>query len=621
MTDKVSYRIDYTKVDSDLEDFPVDIWITTDTVPASMFNSFFTNDTFDPTEFKVINPETDAELYTEISYYDYSSKEMMLHVKVPDVYSDKYSYVDIVPTITGSNIYVSETDTWQETTTVSGDDFTGDDIDFDHTLWFMRKAFYRDEDYIRIYNNKLKFNIENTTDDQGMWFYSTLRFFGNFDVRVDFEFIGAGSRWAQRMDMFTTEMNAYIGRYNIFADGYYRSEITGETLVHGGPNDSSGKFRIARVGTTLTTYYWGGSSWVNYVESTSCPLTEFRVLLSVNTWHNATSLGSTFDNFTFTADTVKYQPSSTVWDEHYKAVYHMSQDPSAGTNSILDSTYNGWNSSPYGSMTSLDVVDGSIGKALDFDGLDDYIDIGYPLYMGNPDLHQTIEFVSNNDGVMVGTERTSSATGDSQLSVGSNGTLVYRIDNSTSAPHTEWITSSGGADISEFNYYALSAVGVSNSYDMIVNDIKENVVYDFDEGNEEHSNVMVARHRNYTYSDVYYDMQVQEIRFSDITRSDAWLKASGHSIKGSLVEIVYPTVCEGTVRDGSGTTLSGTEVNLHRRVDGTLVGRTTTTSSGTFSVGSIYAEDHYIVALPLDDSFNALIYDYINPTYSGELNV
>jgi len=65
-----------------------------------------------------------------------------------------------------------------------------------------------------------------------------------------------------------------------------------------------------------------------------------------------------------------------VWNSNFVAVYTMAQDPSAGAGCIIDSSGNGNNGTPNGGMTSGDLVEGQIGKAIQFDGVDDYIDCG-----------------------------------------------------------------------------------------------------------------------------------------------------------------------------------------------------------------------------------------------------
>jgi len=68
--------------------------------------------------------------------------------------------------------------------------------------------------------------------------------------------------------------------------------------------------------------------------------------------------------------------AQNVWDDNYVGVWHMAQDPSSGTNAILDSTNEPNHGTPYGNMNSGALIDGSSGKAIHFDGIDDYINLG-----------------------------------------------------------------------------------------------------------------------------------------------------------------------------------------------------------------------------------------------------
>ena len=70
------------------------------------------------------------------------------------------------------------------------------------------------------------------------------------------------------------------------------------------------------------------------------------------------------------------EAAENVWDDNFVSVYHMAQDPSMSGACILDSTKYMNHGTPNGSMTKDDLVDGPIGKALKFDGVDDYINIG-----------------------------------------------------------------------------------------------------------------------------------------------------------------------------------------------------------------------------------------------------
>jgi len=59
-----------------------------------------------------------------------------------------------------------------------------------------------------------------------------------------------------------------------------------------------------------------------------------------------------------------------------KGFWDMGQDPSGGTGSILDRTSSANHGTPNGEINFSNVVDGQIGKSLDFDGVNEYIDIG-----------------------------------------------------------------------------------------------------------------------------------------------------------------------------------------------------------------------------------------------------
>ena len=78
------------------------------------------------------------------------------------------------------------------------------------------------------------------------------------------------------------------------------------------------------------------------------------------------------DNDGFVGDTGD-AAAQKVWDSYFSAVYHMAQDPSGGAGAIKDSTANGLDGTSEGSMETADLVDGPIGKAIEFNGSDQAI--------------------------------------------------------------------------------------------------------------------------------------------------------------------------------------------------------------------------------------------------------
>lgn len=60
----------------------------------------------------------------------------------------------------------------------------------------------------------------------------------------------------------------------------------------------------------------------------------------------------------------------------FAGVWHLNENPGSGSNSIKDRTGNGFNGTPCGTMTGENSVNGMAGKAIMFDGKDDYVTAG-----------------------------------------------------------------------------------------------------------------------------------------------------------------------------------------------------------------------------------------------------
>jgi hypothetical protein len=68
--------------------------------------------------------------------------------------------------------------------------------------------------------------------------------------------------------------------------------------------------------------------------------------------------------------------AQSVWDNGFTGVWHMHGDPSAPAPQVPDSTASGFDGVSAGDMVSDDLVAGRIGSALEFDGSNDYVDVG-----------------------------------------------------------------------------------------------------------------------------------------------------------------------------------------------------------------------------------------------------
>jgi len=268
--------------------------------------------------------------------------------------------------------------------------------------------------------------------------------------------------------------------------------------------------------------------WVKVptVSSSSDTVINLAITDVLNT---ATNVGETGDT-----------PAQTVWDSNFVGVWHMSQDPSGGANSILDSTVNVNHGTPQGTMTSDDLIDGGFGKALEFDGANDFIAV---LDSSDLDLDATksmtlegyvnsyIASVSDvildkrdtNYGYLLGFHSSNSLhcyTKDGTDSVEPSGSTTLTRNGSA------YYHSAGIFDRStDIAKVFLNGTQDSSDVDMSAIDDCSNT-----------SDLRIG-HTTPTSSWGYFYGAISEARISDIVRSAAWIKATAQNLLGNLVAI------------------------------------------------------------------------------------
>lgn len=130
-----------------------------------------------------------------------------------------------------------------------------------------------------------------------------------------------------------------------------------------------------------------------------------------------------------------------------------------------------------------------------------------------------------------------------------------------------------------------------------------------------HNESYIGR-RGDTEGDDWLKSDLGLLTISSGIRSDAWIKASSYS---SFDNLIFYEESPQTIFTASGTvTVDGgladnIPVRLYRRVNGSLVGQTTTANGGRFEIDTPYDEAHYIMALYTTSGTNAVIYDWIAP--------
>lgn len=228
-------------------------------------------------------------------------------------------------------------------------------------------------------------------------------------------------------------------------------------------------------------------------------------------------------------------PAQQVWDSNFAAVYHMAQDPSGSTDSILDSTSNENHGTPTGTFVTGDLVDADVGKAIDFDGTS-YINCGNSVTM---DGMQTVE---TNYYEPTGTP--------------TYGGLVCRYVNNTALYMLAVIPSENSPGFwnnGNTMYGATDDTGVAEWHNRAYTNTGTAQELFRDGASDATASVTIATTAvdggtlylgGYWYSSAIYEFagKLSEVRISNVVRSDDWISVTNLSLTDSLFAVSVPSV-------------------------------------------------------------------------------
>ncbi len=314
------------------------------------------------------------------------------------------------------------------------------------------------------------------------------------------------------------------------------------------------------------------------------------------------------DNDTYVGETGSLA-ATNVWDDNFVGVWHMGQDPSGGAGCIKDSTSLSKDLTSGGGMTASDIVDGMIGKAIDFDGVDDYLTIASDASFDV--ISFTIESTLNL--VDTGDIQTIFQYGDSESTVNYRWfNNLFQIGYSSNSWETV-IMSSTPPYVTDV-YLSVIKNGQNISFFM-------NSFYN---GGGDLVNTARVGTRpvfiskcEYGSTDYYFLKGTQsELRFSSVVRSPEWIKATYYSNWDDLITYrIYHGYIDGYIYENE-TPVCRT-VNLHSRPYGVLVDSTTSSiMNGYYYLETTFSGSHYIVVIDDDagDVYNDLIAGRLYPT-------
>jgi RHS repeat-associated protein len=240
--------------------------------------------------------------------------------------------------------------------------------------------------------------------------------------------------------------------------------------------------------------------------------------------------------------------AQNVWDANYTHVYHLNQDPSGGADSIKDSTVNANHATPAGAMPGDDLIDGRIGKALDFDGLNDELHIDEINLSGD----FTICWLQNVDAWKSSWNMVFGKRNVRTDFIGYyRRSKYFRIVKSAGV--SSWIYDLN-SDAGRWKNFHIRRDG--DSWDWALDD---NISSALPDDSTLNIDTIAYAWNNTGY---HFDGKMDEIRISNIKRSDAYLKATYHNLYNALIACSPgPDTDDDGIADFQETGTYGTDPN------------------------------------------------------------
>ncbi len=553
------YTIDHNKIDEDQSNFAVGIKISAVT---GFMSGLGTDD------WRYLHATVnDVECYVEVVTWDIANEKAVLWVKVSTVLASINTVIKIEITETRNDIGYS--DPVEITSPTIYDDFSGTDGDDPNPdLW--EKEVLSGEDYLFISDNQLAFWCLNTDYLCQVRLTGKFILSGDFDVQLFFDVFQYSSPSSSvhlfpRMFVSQASDDATIGHIApYYKDARYSAGGIDEegTSCKRGVDDSH--IRMVRTSGVLKCYYYdsvGRWEWNGDINGLTLAYSNNEDVIIKLLWQDPyTKLQVYADDFQINScDGISYigagyvgltgdVEAQSVYDESFVAVYNMAQDPSGGTDCILDSTSHENHGTPTGSMTSEDLVAGGFGKALNLDGNDDAVIIPHHTDFNSEnltiELFLSLDTISDSDTFISKRNETNQArfilrAGYDSEPWNGNERFWFGYDNRDDSGEAGNFES--GSDLLETGVYSYFVV-CHNFGDEASTKIYKNGTYVSgswisgigDESPSSIADISIGRLRASTNGS-NFDGKIGLVRVSKSIRSPAWIRAMFHVLNDSLL--------------------------------------------------------------------------------------
>jgi hypothetical protein len=549
-------KIDHSQISSSLTNFPIKIKISSSSgLNSADIRSIFTEVGGNSKKIAVTTSDKVTQCYVEVEHWDHVSQVAVLHVKVPSVSStsDSTLYLYYDSGQLDNTFYVGD---MKDSRCLSFDG-DGDYLELPYSADFnFGSGDFTIETWFKPSNDTRMYLFSGTTDYVlGLDFYyqtgttRTIQIWASSNgttwdlINGDSGGNGIGTI---ALALSTWHHVAFVrngNRWMTFINGMIDKDITVSGTVI---NKSEGK-RIGRMGynsgqPSLNFYMTGSisnyrvSNVARYTSNFAPPKTisvaDTNTKLLIKGSYIQDETGKTITTYGDTKVTQGYLTtnlSRNVWDANYIAVYH----PGAGipgTSGVVDSTTNALHGTAVG-MTSTNFQ----GTQADFDGSTSYINAGINAAF-QPTNVITVESATNLD---VNTSsrifaQYGKSTGQS-YGIGVNYDLTNPGKASFSFYNGAWRQVYDTDDITTGVLHHIAGRYDGTTLAIVVDGTVKNTssyTGDFDYSNLNGFNIGAYFAGSFAS---FLDGKTQEVRMSNIARSDAWVKATAKALLDALL--------------------------------------------------------------------------------------
>lgn len=189
------------------------------------------------------------------------------------------------------------------------------DTSIDTQRWSISKFVNPSVNTVSIDTGRLKATATGVNNN--VWSgagVTSQNFHGDFDIQADYDDSSQPSNTQIESELRMYGSNYAYGVQHLSQadgthnyDGWTTQGASGGTGFTGlvSTTDTSGKMRIARVGSTITIYDWNGSGWTTIGSKTNIDTSDMHLLMFTAIYHNSgVTATAYFDNFTINSGTV-----------------------------------------------------------------------------------------------------------------------------------------------------------------------------------------------------------------------------------------------------------------------------------------------------------------------------